>query len=102
MQAENEALQQLILEVAQDKSEARQRVGRLKDKYAGLVSKMDADQVQQQAETSKQEAQAAKDKAAQAHADAKAAQSQQEEVTNVSTLAILYRTFSRVVEAVHT
>ena len=40
MQAENEALQQLVLEVAQNKQEAQRRVANLKQKYGNLLAKV--------------------------------------------------------------
>ena len=40
MQAENEALQQLVLEVAQNKQEAQRRVATLKQKYGNLLAKV--------------------------------------------------------------
>ena len=40
MQAENEALQQLVLEVAQNKQEAQRRVAGLKQKYSNLLAKV--------------------------------------------------------------
>ena len=39
-QAENEALQQLVLEVAQNKQEAQRKVGGLKQKYSNLLAKV--------------------------------------------------------------
>ena len=40
VQAENEALQKLVLEVAANKKEAKQRVAGLRDKYEDLVSQV--------------------------------------------------------------
>ena len=40
VQAENEALQQLVLEVAQNKQEAQRRVAGLKHKYGNLLAKV--------------------------------------------------------------
>lgn len=39
-QAENEALQQLVLEVAQNKQEAQRKVAGLKQKYSNLLAKV--------------------------------------------------------------
>ena len=40
VQAENEALQQLVLDVAQNKQEAQRKVAGLKQKYGNLLSKV--------------------------------------------------------------
>ena len=40
MQAENEALQQLVLDVAQNKQEAQRKVASLKQKYGTLLAKV--------------------------------------------------------------
>lgn len=40
MQAENEALQQLVLDVAQNKQEAQRKVAGLKQKYSNLLAKV--------------------------------------------------------------
>lgn len=40
MQAENEALQQLVLDVAQNKQEAQRKVAGLKQKYGSLLAKV--------------------------------------------------------------
>ena len=40
MQAENEALQQLVPEVAQNKQEAQRKVAGLKQKYSNLLAKV--------------------------------------------------------------
>lgn len=40
MQAENEALQQLVLDVAQNKWDAQRRVAGLKQKYSNLLAKV--------------------------------------------------------------
>lgn len=40
LQAENEALQQLVLEVAQNKQDAHRRVASLRDKYSALLAKV--------------------------------------------------------------
>lgn len=40
MQAENEALQQLVLDVAQNKQEAQRKVAGLKQKYGNLLAKV--------------------------------------------------------------
>ena len=40
MQAENEALQQLVLDVAHNKQEAQRRVAGLKQKYGNLLAKV--------------------------------------------------------------
>ena len=39
-QAENEALQQLVLEVAHNKQEAQRKVAGLKQKYSNLLAKV--------------------------------------------------------------
>lgn len=43
MQAENEALQALVVDVAANKAEARKRVAALKEKYSELLAKVDED-----------------------------------------------------------
>jgi len=42
LQAENEALQQLVLEVAQNKQEAQRKVAGLKQRYSNLLAKVPA------------------------------------------------------------
>ncbi|KAL3139315.1 hypothetical protein ABBQ38_003653 [Trebouxia sp. C0009 RCD-2024] len=58
LRAENEALQQLVLDVAQNKQEAQRKVAGLKHKYGNLLSKTDEAEEDQMASASPQQPEA--------------------------------------------